>query len=165
MLDLWRHAYVAIGSNLDEPEARVREAFDRLAALGDTLLVCRSRYYRSRPMGPQDQPQFVNAAAGVLTRRGARELLESCLGIERAMGRDRGERWGPRVIDLDLIWMIGAAIDEPGLRLPHPGVRERNFVLYPLCDIAPMLRIPGCGVVCDLARSAGDAGLSVLKQQ
>jgi len=164
MHDLWRPAYVAIGSNLDDPEARVREAFDRIAALADTRLVCRSRYYLSQPMGPQNQPQFVNAAAGVLTRLGARELLAACLDIERAMGRCRRERWGPRVIDLDLIWMIGAPIDEPGIELPHPGVRDRNFVLYPLSDIAPTLRIPGYGEVSELARRVGDAGLSVFKQ-
>jgi 2-amino-4-hydroxy-6-hydroxymethyldihydropteridine diphosphokinase len=78
------------------------------------------------------------------------------------MGRDRGERWGPRIIDLDLIWICGAPIDEPGLCVPHPAVSERNFVLYPLGDIAPTLRIPGCGRVADLMLRAGGLGLSAL---
>lgn len=78
------------------------------------------------------------------------------------MGRERRERWGPRVIDLDLIWIVGEPIDLPQLRVPHPGVRDRNFVLYPLFDIAPTLMIPGCGRVSDLKQRAGDAGLRVL---
>jgi 2-amino-4-hydroxy-6-hydroxymethyldihydropteridine diphosphokinase len=116
-------------------------------------------------MGPQDQPDFVNAAAGLLTQVGARELLEQLLGIEQAMGRNRQERWGPRVIDLDLIWMPGETIDEPGLTLPHPGVSMRNFVLYPLADIAPTLAIPGHGHVSELLRRAGDEGISVMEPQ
>jgi 2-amino-4-hydroxy-6-hydroxymethyldihydropteridine diphosphokinase len=154
---------VAIGSNLNDPQARVLEAFERLAALRATRAVLRSRLYRSRPMGPQDQPYFVNAAAGLLTQADARELLDGLLGIERAMGRNRQERWGPRVIDLDLVWMVGETIDEPGLTLPHPGVSTRNFVLYPLADIAPTLAIPGHGSVSELLRRAGDDGISVLE--
>jgi len=162
MRPVWRPAYVAVGSNLNEPRDRVLEAFDALAALRATRLELRSRLYRTAPMGPQDQPEFVNAAAGLLTRLSARELLEELLAVEGAMGRRRQERWGPRVIDLDLVWMTGAAVDEPGLKVPHPGVSERNFVLYPLCDIAPALAIPGHGRVADLMSKAGEAGISVL---
>jgi 2-amino-4-hydroxy-6-hydroxymethyldihydropteridine diphosphokinase len=158
----WRPAYVAIGSNLNDPSARVLEAFERLAALPDVFLEARSRLYRSRPLGPQDQPYFVNAAAGLLTRLGARELLDCLLGVERAMGRDRGTRWGPRVIDLDLIWLFGETINEPGLCVPHPAVSERNFVLYPLADVAPHLRIPGHGEVTELLRQIGADGLEVI---
>ncbi|HVC01660.1 MAG TPA: 2-amino-4-hydroxy-6-hydroxymethyldihydropteridine diphosphokinase [Steroidobacteraceae bacterium] len=158
----WRPAYVAIGSNLHDPPAALREARARISALAGTRLIARSRTYRSAPMGPPDQPDFLNAAAGLLTTMDARGLLEALLSIERTMGRDRRERWGPRIIDLDLIWIAGAPIDEPGLRVPHPGVRDRNFVLYPLADIAPTLAIPGCGRVSELQRRAGDAGLSVL---
>jgi len=164
MTSLWRPAYVAIGSNLNDPPARVREAYERLAELPATLSVRRSRLYGTRPMGPQDQPDFVNAAAGLLSQLTARELLEGLLRIEAAMGRNRQERWGPRIIDLDLVWMVGEAIDEPGLTLPHPGVSTRNFVLYPLADIAPTLAIPGHGIVSELLRRAGDAGISVLEQ-
>lgn len=160
---LWRPAYVAIGSNLNQPSERVLEAYERLRVLPATRLVLRSRLYRTRPMGPQDQPDFVNAAAGLLTQLTARELLGILLGVERDMGRNRQERWGPRVIDLDLVWMVGEPIDEPDLTVPHPGVSTRNFVLYPLADLAPSLDIPGHGPVSDLMRRAGDDGISVLE--
>ena len=162
MTSFWRPAYVAIGSNLNHPQTRVLEAFERLATLPATRSLLRSRLYKTQPMGRQDQPYFVNAAAGLLTQLMARELLECLLGIEQAMGRQRQERWGPRVIDLDLIWMLGEPIDEPGLTVPHPRVSTRNFVLYPLADIAPTLAIPGHGNVLELARRAGDDGISVL---
>jgi 2-amino-4-hydroxy-6-hydroxymethyldihydropteridine diphosphokinase len=158
---LWRPAYVAIGSNLNDPRARVAEAFERLARVPDTRLEMRSRAYHSRPLGPQDQPDFINAAAGLLTRLSARQLLDALLAIERDMGRDRRERWGPRIVDLDVIWVVGAPIDEPGLVVPHPAVSQRNFVLFPLGDIAPTLVLPGFGRVSDLMRVVGTAGLSV----
>jgi 2-amino-4-hydroxy-6-hydroxymethyldihydropteridine diphosphokinase len=157
----WRPAYVAIGSNLNDPPARVEEAFERLERLPDSRLIARSRVYHSRPLGPQDQPDFMNAAAGLLTQLPARELLSALLAIERAMGRRRGERWGPRIIDLDLIWVVGAPLQEPGLELPHAAVAQRNFVLYPLGDIATTLTLPGRGRVADLMHAVGAAGLSV----
>jgi 2-amino-4-hydroxy-6-hydroxymethyldihydropteridine diphosphokinase len=160
---LWRPAYVAIGSNLDHPRDRVLEAFQRVTELCATSGTLRSRLYSTRPMGPQDQPDFVNAVIGFLTTLGARELLATLLQVERAMGRDRQQRWGPRLIDLDLIWMPGEVIDEPGLTVPHPGVSSRNFVLYPLNDIAPTLAIPGHGTVLDLMHKAGNAGISILE--
>ena len=163
MFPVWRPAYVAIGSNLNQPQARVHEAFEHLTRLPATQLLLRSRLFLTRPMGPQDQPHFVNAAAGLLTQLTARQLLEGLLRIEQSMGRNRQERWGPRVIDLDLVWMLGETIDEPGLTLPHPGVSTRNFVLYPLADIAPSLSIPGHGKVSDLLKRAGDDGISVLE--
>jgi 2-amino-4-hydroxy-6-hydroxymethyldihydropteridine diphosphokinase len=163
MRPLWRPAYVAVGSNLNQPRQRVIEAFERLATSRDTRLELRSRTYLTRPMGPQDQPDFVNAVAGLLTRLPARELLDALLDIERAMGRDRGQRWGPRIVDLDLLWMTGTTIDEPGLTLPHPGVSERNFVLYPLSDIAPTLLIPGHGPVVSLKSRVDSGGISVLE--
>ena len=163
MAPVWRPAYVAIGSNLNQPRVQVNGAFARLATLPATHSLVRSRLYRTRPMGPQDQPDFVNAAAGFLTLLNARDLLDALLGIEQAMGRNRQERWGPRVIDLDLISMAGEIIDEPGLTVPHPGVSSRNFVLYPLADIAPTLAIPGHGTVSELLRTAGGDGISVLE--
>jgi 2-amino-4-hydroxy-6-hydroxymethyldihydropteridine diphosphokinase len=162
MSTLWRPAYVAIGSNLQSPHDRVLEAMDRIEHLSGTPLL-RSRLYLSMPLGPQDQPDFVNAAVGLLTQVSARELLNELLSIERSMGRNRQERWGPRVIDLDLLWMVDAAVDEPGLTVPHPGVSIRNFVLYPLADIAPTMKIQGIGTVLDLKRSVGGDGISVLE--
>ena len=162
-MTLWRPAYVGIGSNLQSPRDRVLEAIERMSALEATRVVLRSQLYLTRPMGPQDQPDFVNAAVGLLTQLAARELLVGLLGIERSMGRDRQERWGPRVIDLDLLWMVDSSIDEPGLTVPHPGVSTRNFVLYPLADIAPLIKIPRIGQVLELKRDAGGDGISVLE--
>lgn len=162
MQPLWRPAYVALGSNLNQPRERIVEAFERLAGVRDTRLELRSLLYLTHPMGPQNQPDFVNAAAGLLTQLSAQELLGELLQIERAMGRDRQERWGPRIVDLDLLWMSGPPIDEPNLKLPHPGVSERNFVLYPLSDIAPTLAIPGHGRVASLKSRVNSDGISVL---
>ena len=158
---LWRPAYVAVGSNLNHPRERVLEACERIRALPGTRLEVRSRLYLTRPMGPQDQADFINAAAGLLTQMDARELLAALLGIERAMGRIRAERWGPRLIDLDLVWMVGPPIEERGFRLPHPGVSMRNFVLYPLDDIAPSLDIPGHGRVRELKLRSGSQGIAL----
>jgi 2-amino-4-hydroxy-6-hydroxymethyldihydropteridine diphosphokinase len=160
---LWRPAYVGIGSNLQSPRDRALEAIERMSTLDATRIVLRSQLYLTRPLGPLDQPDFINAAVGLLTQLSARDLLAGLLGIERSMGRDRQERWGPRVIDLDLLWMIDSAIDEPGLTVPHPGVSTRNFVLYPLADIAPTIKIPRVGIVLDLKRDAGGDGISVLE--
>jgi 2-amino-4-hydroxy-6-hydroxymethyldihydropteridine diphosphokinase len=163
MSTLWRPAYVAIGSNLELPRERVLEATERLAALGAPNTVLRSHLYLSRPMGPQDQPDYINAAVGLLTQHSPQKMLAGLLDIERSMGRTRRERWGPRVIDLDLVWMVDAAVDEPGLTVPHPGVSIRNFVLYPLADIAPTIKIPGFGTVLDLKLKVGGGGISILE--
>lgn len=159
----WVPAYVALGSNLDEPELQVETALVRLAAIPRTQRVSNSHLYASQPMGPQDQPPFVNAAAGLLTQLSARELLGELKRIERDMGRTPPPvRWGPRRIDLDLLLYAGLKMQEPDLTLPHPGIHERNFVLYPLADIAPALLIPGRGTVDELARQLGTAGLEPL---
>jgi 2-amino-4-hydroxy-6-hydroxymethyldihydropteridine diphosphokinase len=160
----WRPAYIGLGGNLDRPRDRVLEAVGRIGILPHTRVELRSRLYMTQPLGPQDQPHFVNAVAGVLTSLGARELLDALLGVERLMGRMRQARWGPRIIDLDLLWMSGAPVGEPGLDLPHPGVSMRNFVLYPLFDIAPTLTIPGLGRVADLKARVGGDGIAVLDE-
>jgi len=143
-------AYVALGSNLDDPQRQVENAFDLLAGLPDTQLITRSSLYRSAPFGPVEQPEFVNAAAELLTSLGARELLEHLQAIETSQGRVRKKRWGPRTLDLDLLVYGAQVIDEPRLTVPHPGIGERNFVLLPLREIAPELVIPGLGHVADI---------------
>jgi 2-amino-4-hydroxy-6-hydroxymethyldihydropteridine diphosphokinase len=165
MKAIWRPAYVAIGSNLNDPRERVQVACERIRTLPETRLELRSRLYLTRPMGPQDQPDFVNAVVGLLTQLSARALLDALLDIERGMGRERHERWGPRLIDLDLVWMVDARSEESRPTLPHPGVSTRNFVLYPLNDIAPTLDIPGHGRVMDLKRLAGTDGIRVLEPE
>lgn len=153
-------AYVALGSNLHDPAAQVEAAFVRLAALPDTRLVLRSRLYRTRPLGPVDQPDFINAAAGLLTRLGLRALFRALQQLEMDQGRTPPVlRWGPRRIDLDLLLYGEERLDEPDLVIPHPGLTQRNFVLYPLRDIAAELRIPGHGRIGDLAARAGPEGL------
>jgi 2-amino-4-hydroxy-6-hydroxymethyldihydropteridine diphosphokinase len=108
-----------------------------------TQLVQRSRLYRSAPWGRADQPEFVNAAVALQTELSPRELLEALLAIERAAGRARDEtRWGPRVLDLDILVYGDRQIDEPGLHVPHPHLHERAFVLLPLAEIAPDLMVP-----------------------
>lgn len=147
----WLPVYVALGSNLDHPATQLRRALSALGALPDTRLVTCSPLYASPPMGPQDQPDFVNAVAALLTRLGPGTLLAGLKAIEREQGRAAdAPRWGPRIIDLDIIAMGGLVVDEPGLNIPHPGAAERNFVLRPLADIAPELELPGLGRVVEL---------------
>ena len=160
---MWSPTYVAIGSNLSNPAQQVARAFEFLTSIRETLLVSRSRLYRSAPLGPRDQPEFVNACAGLLTQLAAEALLAALRDIERLMGKvPPPVRWGPRVIDLDLLMLGSEPRAGPGLTLPHPGMHERNFVLYPLADIAPSLRVPGKGRVSDLAQSVGQQGLELL---
>lgn len=153
-------AYVALGSNLDDPCRQVDRAFDALATLPDTRLVARSPSYRSPPLGPVSQPDFVNAAAGLLTRLAPRALLDALKSLEAALGRESPVvRWGPRRIDLDLLVHGAARVEEQGLSVPHPGLAERAFVLLPLADIAPDLEVPGIGRVRSLAARVDSQGL------
>lgn len=145
---IWRPAYVGVGSNLSGPAGQVETALDELESLPETRLVARSHLYRSAPFGGIEQPDFVNAVAALLTKLDARELLVELKRIEAARGRDADERrWGPRIIDLDLLVYSTLVVEEPGLTLPHPGIAERNFVLLPLGEVAPDLVIPTLGRV------------------
>jgi len=156
-------AYIALGSNLDDPPRQIAAAFERLAAVAGCRLVARSRLYRTAPLGPQDQPEFVNAVAGLLTVLAPRGLLQALKRIEGELGRAQPiVRWGPRRIDLDLLLLDDVRMAEPDLAIPHPGLTRRNFVLYPLRDIAPELLVPGEGRVEMLAARAGSAGLALL---
>ena len=160
---LWSPAYVALGSNLCDPPQQVLGAFERIAQLPHTDLIARSRLYRSAPLGPQDQPEFVNACAGVITQLEPEALLAALVAIERALGKvPPPVRWGARVIDLDLLLYVGQGRAGPGLELPHPRMHERNFVLYPLAEIAPALELPGRGRVAELAERVGGQGLVAL---
>lgn len=160
----WFPAYVALGSNLDGPATQIERALVALSGLPDCRLIARSRLYRTQPLGPQDQPEFVNAAAGLLTKLTPRELLVALKDLERTLGRDVPVvRWGPRRIDLDLLVHADAQISESDLVVPHRGLPERNFVLYPLSDIAPDLHVPGHGRVSQLAARIGAAGLALLR--
>jgi len=158
---VWIPAYIGVGSNLQDPERQVREALALLAELADSRLIAQSALYRNPPMGPADQPDYVNAVAGLLTRQEPEALLRSLQALEQRLGRIRkvGDRWGPRIIDLDLLVYGSLQLDVPGLNLPHPGIFERNFVLLPLCDIAPALEVPGQGIVAAMAAGVERTGL------
>ncbi|NKF23283.1 2-amino-4-hydroxy-6-hydroxymethyldihydropteridine diphosphokinase [Solimonas marina] len=152
-----RRAYIGLGGNLEDPAARLRWALERLAGLGRIVMV--SPFYRSVPMGPGDQPDFCNAVCCLDTELAPAELMPALLGIERDAGRVRDRKWGPRTLDLDLLHVEGERSDDERLRLPHPGIAERNFVLVPLADIAPDLVVPGIGAVAERARAIGRDGL------
>jgi len=142
----WRPAYVGLGSNLQGPSGQLDCAFELLAAIPETRLIARSSLYRSAPFGGIEQPDFVNAAAALLTRLPARQLLGELQTIESRRGRERDSvRWGPRVLDLDLLVYASEEIDDADLTVPHPGIAERNFVLLPLREVAPGLVIMGLG--------------------
>ena len=145
-------AYVGIGSNLSDPVAQVERALLALDDLPGTRVERRSRLYRCPPWGVLEQPDFVNAAARIDTALLPHELMRALLELERRSGRNRdaGERWGPRVLDLDILEFGGMTIAEPGLCVPHPRLHERAFVLVPLAEIAAELVIPGRGRVADL---------------
>ena len=144
----WFPAYVGLGSNLNGPARQLASAFDLLAEIPETRLLRRSSLYRSAPFGGIEQPDFINAAAALLTRLPAGDLLRELQRIEQQRGRERGEvRWGPRVLDLDLLVYSDQRINDPELIVPHPGIAERNFVLLPLQEVAPGLSVPGLGLV------------------
>jgi 2-amino-4-hydroxy-6-hydroxymethyldihydropteridine diphosphokinase len=161
-MDLWHPVYIGVGSNLDDPCAQVLHAFEKLAGLPKTRVVLTSPIYLSQPFGPVKQPDFANAVVGLLTQLEPLALLENLRKVEAAQGRpelDQRQRWGPRVIDLDVLVYGRERLDDPNLTLPHPGIVERNFVLYPLADIAPDLEIPGLGRVTELKGRVTSAGL------
>jgi 2-amino-4-hydroxy-6-hydroxymethyldihydropteridine diphosphokinase len=135
-------AAIALGSNLDDPEAQVRRGFEEIARLPHTQLLARSKLYRTAPVGYADQPDFINACALVETSLAPRALLDGLLAIERAHDRVRTVPNGPRTLDLDIILYGEQVIDEPGLTVPHPRAREREFVLMPLHDVWPDAHIP-----------------------
>lgn len=143
-------AYIGLGSNLERPRTQIERAFGELAALARVRLIARSPLYRTEPIGPAGQPDYVNAAAALDTRLDAAALLEALQDIERAHDRVRAVRWGPRTLDLDLLLYADRASDDPALTLPHPRMHDRRFVLQPLADIAPDLVVPGRGPVVDL---------------
>jgi 2-amino-4-hydroxy-6-hydroxymethyldihydropteridine diphosphokinase len=137
-------AFVGLGSNLGEREATLWKALEGLGATEGIEVVAVSSFRETDPVGKVDQPRFVNAAAALETSLRPRELLERLLDVERSLGRDRAveERWGPRTLDLDLLLYGGESIDEPGLEVPHPRLAERAFVLEPLLELDPDLRLP-----------------------
>ena len=138
-------AFVGLGSNLGERESMIRLALDDLARLPSTTLVRASSLYDTEPVGDAEQPNFLNAVAQLETGLTARQLLWNLLLIERRLGRARTRRWGPRVIDLDLLLHGDEVLDEPDLKVPHPELIRRSFVLVPLVELDPLVVHPVTG--------------------
>ncbi|CNF10111.1 2-amino-4-hydroxy-6-hydroxymethyldihydropteridine diphosphokinase [Yersinia nurmii] len=135
--------YIALGSNLAQPLQQVKTALEALEHLPRTRLVACSQLYRTKPLGPQDQPDFLNAVVALDTALPPEQLLDHTQEIERNQGRVRkDQRWGPRTLDLDIMLYGDRMINTERLTVPHYGLKEREFMLYPLADIAPDLIFP-----------------------
>ena len=156
--------YIGIGSNLDDPIAQVQQAVVFLQTLPESRYLKTSALYRSPPMGPEDQPDYINAVSLLETALSADALLTELQAIEYSQGRTRTQRWGPRTLDLDILLYGEKIIKQDRLTIPHPGLHERGFVLYPLQDINPDLVIPEYGPVALLIQSCNAAGLERLEQ-
>ena len=144
-------AYVGLGANLGTRDETLRRAVELLGDEKDVEVVALSCLRETEPVGPVEQPPFLNGAVALETTLSPRELLDVLLRIERELGRVRdGERWGPRAIDLDLLVYGSEIVDRPGLRVPHPRLHERRFALEPLADLDSELEIPGYGQVSEL---------------
>ena len=143
-------AYIGLGSNLGSREETLRRAVELLGEADGVDVLAVSQLRETEPVGVVDQPPFLNGAVAIETARPPRDLLDLLLEIERSLGRVREERWGPRAIDLDLLVYGHEVVDEPGLRVPHPRLHERRFVLEPLAELQPDLEVPGWGEVSTL---------------
>ncbi|WP_091243298.1 2-amino-4-hydroxy-6-hydroxymethyldihydropteridine diphosphokinase [Aquimonas voraii] len=152
-------AFVGLGSNLDLPERQIGIALRALSGLPGTRVLRSSSLYRTPPWGDTDQPEFINAVAWLETRLEPSALLEALLGIELLMGRVRTRRYGPRVIDLDLLMWGDKVVDSPRLVLPHPRMHERAFVMWPLAEIAPDLVLGAWGRAAEIAEALPGEGI------
>jgi len=156
-------AYIGLGSNLASPVTQIKSARNAIAATAGIKELAFSSLYHSSPMGPQDQPDYVNAVMAIETGLSPTDLLHCLQRIEHAQGRiRRAERWGARTLDLDILVYGDRCIELPELTVPHSGVSERSFVLYPLYELAPQLIIPGKGNIADLIANCPLAGLKRL---
>jgi 2-amino-4-hydroxy-6-hydroxymethyldihydropteridine diphosphokinase len=149
-------AFIALGSNLGDPESQVRRGIAALAELPQGRLAAASSLYRSAPVGYAGQADFVNAVAQLSTALAPQALLQALLALEARFGRERSFRNAPRTLDLDLLLYDAETIAEPGLVVPHPRMHERAFVLAPLLEIAPACDIPGKGPAADWLARCGD---------
>lgn len=154
-------AWIGLGSNLDNPRDQVVDALQELSETDGIRLLARSGLYLSEPLGPQDQPDFINAAAVIETTLDPLSLLDVLQAIEKRHGRKRERHWGPRTLDLDLLLYDDQQIRHPDLTVPHPAIAERSFVLLPLQEIAPDLVIPGLGSVESLLQKLGNPVLEI----
>lgn len=143
-------AYIGLGSNLDHPAERVRRALRELDDLSHTRLSRHSGLYLSAPLGPRDQPKYINAVAELLTFLAPLDLLDRLQALEALHGRQRTLQWGGRTLDLDILLYGDSSVRHDRLQIPHPELAQRAFVLQPLCEMVPKLNVPGLGRVADL---------------
>lgn len=156
-------AYLGLGGNLGDPRAAMSAALQLIDGNPSTTVETVSSLYRTPPWGKLDQPDFLNAVAALETSLEPRELLDVCLAAERSLKRVRAERWGPRLIDIDLLWFDNETIGEAGLQVPHPRMLERSFVMIPLAEIAPNLRLDG-QTAAEIAGQMDGAGISQMSR-
>lgn len=158
-----QRVYIGLGSNLGQPEAQLQIAINALSALPDSTLVALSSLYATQPLGPADQPDYLNAVVALDTRLQPLELLDCLQQIEQQQGRQRkAERWGPRTLDLDILLFGQQVIDLPRLQVPHYHLQARPFVLYPLAEIAPDLQLPDGRVLREMLQECPAQGLQRL---
>ncbi len=156
--------YIGLGSNIDNPVMQIHEAVERIKETPGVVFKRLSNLYQSTPLGPQDQPDFVNAVAEIETNLSARGLLAFLQRIEDTQKRDRSaERWGPRTIDLDILLFGDERVESSDLSIPHVGLKERAFVVYPLSEIAPQLTLPGGETISDLKAQCPAGKLKLLE--
>lgn len=155
-------AYIGLGSNLEDPAQQLITAFQELDQLANTRLLKTSSLYSSKPVGPQDQPDFVNAVAQLETGLEPLALLDALQSIEQAHRRVRERHWGPRTLDLDLLLFDDRIISHPRLTVPHAHMHERGFVLLPLSEISPKLSLPGKGSITDILLNIATDDLQIL---
>ncbi|WP_417662915.1 2-amino-4-hydroxy-6-hydroxymethyldihydropteridine diphosphokinase [Pseudomonas sp.] len=155
--------YIGLGSNLATPQQQLNAALSALAGIKQTRLVAQSSFYASDPLGPADQPRYLNAVAALDTQLGPLQLLDALQTIELEQGRERKEqRWGPRTLDLDILLFGQQVLNEPRLVVPHYHMHARAFVLYPLAEIAPGLQLPDGRTLQDLLAACPFEGLERL---
>ncbi|EJG0886459.1 2-amino-4-hydroxy-6-hydroxymethyldihydropteridine diphosphokinase [Vibrio parahaemolyticus] len=155
-------AYIAVGSNLADPVSQAQQAIEALKTLPNSEFVQASSLYSSMPMGPQNQPDYINAVVAIKTNLTPLELLDCTQAIEQEQGRVRkDERWGPRTLDLDIVLYGNEVINSERFIVPHYGMREREFVLYPLAEIAPSLQLPDGTEVSELLEQVDRNGLRI----
>ena len=155
-------SYIGLGSNLGEPEAQIRSAVIAINNMPHSKITKISQLYFSRPMGPKDQPDYMNAVAAIETDLSPIELLDQLQQIENDAGRIRKDnRWGPRVLDLDILLFDNQVLDCDRLTVPHYGMKEREFVLIPLAEIAPELTLPGGESINRLSKNIDTNGLKI----
>ena len=156
-------SYIGIGSNQAQPIEQAKQAITALSNIKDTKLLMCSSLYRSAPMGPQDQPDYINAVAKLETTLSALELLDALQIIEQEQGRERKAlRWGPRTLDLDILLYADQEIENERLTVPHYGMKEREFVLYPLFEIAPTLQMPNGTSLIEILKHCDKNGLTAI---